>query len=1236
MKKIVGIEVIDPGSNPDVDSDFNTKIRGDAIQYVTDLYGNTASIVTFGTAAAKKAFKSMCTIYEIPFSEANKSASLIPGPSDGKEMKLEDIFNPFHERYSEAQDFRNAVSGEEWKPIIEGALAIEGRNSSTGVHACGIIISNHDLKNVAPIQVRQDDGLSVSQWKYPELEAIGLIKMDFLGLDTVDIIQNTVENIQKSGATPPNMLEIIHGDMNDPKTFELFSRGDTMGIFQLSGDGVRDLLRLMKPDNMEDIIATTALYRPGPMGMQTHMKYVNRKNGAEKVEYPIHPDFKGSPLEEILATTYGLAVYQEQVMQIANRVAGMTLQEGDDLRSAMGKKKVAVMEKMKPKFFSGAIANGYSEEAVTILWDTLAEFAKYGFNRCLHGRTRVVLENGRSTTIERLFKDFESSKKPIRILSMFEDGEIRPHQISRVVKTERKPVWTVKTAAGRQIKLSKEHRLLTIGGYGTIEDGTLAVGTELIVDGEKKVFRISEEDRTRRKNHITENNKTSVSRERSRQNLTKYQSQLTFEDRSAHQKAITSSNPERHTNGVKAAAEKVKWLWENDPEWQSRMLDANREVKRSLYNTGRGFGKTTVLSDGRIVDSIVESLAAEYLIERGVDFELHKKFEAIDGRIRETDFYADGIYFEMDGLGRGREYFENEKYGKDIPFVYLTPTNYIDEIDSALMRHNIKNGDKIVEIIPPKRSAVSGEEYTETMYDIEMENSGPANFIANGIVSHNSHSVAYGIMAYQSAYLKANYPKEFMAALLSQYADKKERVLEYLKESRRMGLKVGPLDINTSDVLISPAYSGKYDIVFGFSGAKAISESVAQIIVDERNANGDYTSVQDFMKRVGGKINKQAMESVALGGAFDSFGVSRRAVVEALPNFMASVKTKEKKGVSLFDKFGSSSEKSSTSVALSDERYTHEEMFKREADTLGLYLSGHPLSEVKNGLLRSRVSLVKDVLKTKRRAVFTVVGAITDLSSKSTRRGRMLSVTIDDGHSSDFLTARASREVIKAISKRNQRDNLMDLYRKGEVHIADEILQGATAPGVYPVPEIEKNGLYLMRISFRPAFATQPYFASIDAIRPLHLSDNGTLPYRIRISPETKAADLRDLKALAKKYPGETNIHVAEWRGLNVRRPDADPIFKYAVDLMRGEALHDDRKPREWPPEGKKPKITMIPRDLWDGDDHSFIEAVDASLRYKDTGLKISVTNESHIEFVDRFGFDCIDFGIPLEEMLGD
>lgn len=381
-KRIAKMEVIEAGSKPDIDTDFRVDTREHAIRYVSDLYGrdNVSSIITFQKLAAKGAFKKMCTIYQIPFAKANKVSATIPGPIEGLECTLEELLTPGSDRYNEGADFRAATAGEEWQDVLAGALRISSRVNGIGVHACGVLMSSKPLHENIPMLVRQKDGEVVSQWEYAHCEAAGLIKYDFLGLNNIDIISNAVQFIKKNGKTPPNMVDLIHGPMDNKKTFELFQRGETIGVFQFGSDMMIDYCRFLKPDRFDQLADATALGRPGPMGMQSHVKYAKRKLGEEKIT-PIHADFIGSPLDAILAPTQNLVVYQEQILKIANEISGMTLKEGDALRSAMGKKKVKVMAAMRPKFMAGGAANGHSQEAMTILWDTIAEFAKYGFNK---------------------------------------------------------------------------------------------------------------------------------------------------------------------------------------------------------------------------------------------------------------------------------------------------------------------------------------------------------------------------------------------------------------------------------------------------------------------------------------------------------------------------------------------------------------------------------------------------------------------------------------------------------------------------------------------------------------------------------------------------------------------------------------------------------------------------------------------------------------------------------------
>lgn len=371
--------VTTPGSPPDIDTDYHTGYIEQSIQHARDLYGeaNVAKIGTFQTYKPKASFKKLASLYSMPFADSNRLSGMLP--DSNVDYTFEDVYDEYSPLYPEFGEFRSLATGPEWRKVVDSARHLTGRISANSIHPCGVIISSHNLDRVVPIRYTEN-GEAVTQWEYSECESIGLIKIDFLKLDAIDLIQNTVKNIIRAGKKPPNMIAIAEGDMDDPKTYELFSAGNTFGVFQMGGEGVRELLRSMKPKSIHDIAATTALYRPGPMGMNSHTIYAERASGRQKMGVPIHEDFKGSPLEEILGLTYNVLVYQEQIMEIANRIAGFTLLEGDKLRKAVAKKKMDLMFSLQEKFVNGAMANGYSKEAVNLLWDTIVVFGSYGFN----------------------------------------------------------------------------------------------------------------------------------------------------------------------------------------------------------------------------------------------------------------------------------------------------------------------------------------------------------------------------------------------------------------------------------------------------------------------------------------------------------------------------------------------------------------------------------------------------------------------------------------------------------------------------------------------------------------------------------------------------------------------------------------------------------------------------------------------------------------------------------------
>jgi DNA polymerase-3 subunit alpha len=349
------------------------------IRYATEKYGEdrVAQIITYGTIKSKQSLKDATRVLGFPYAIGEKLTKALPPSVMGKDITLSGIFDSGDTRHGEAGEFRQLYETDpDSKRVVDLAKGLEGLKRQWGVHAAGVILSREPLLDVIPIHRREADGAIITQFDMGACEATGLLKMDFLGLRNLSVLDDALLNIKAN-----KDIDVVLEDLplSDQKTFELLSRGDTLGVFQLDGGPMRALLRSMSPDSFADISAVIALYRPGPMGENSHNNYADRKNGRKPVE-PIHPELS-EPLQEILGSTYGLIVYQEQVMAIAQKVAGFTLGRADLLRKAMGKKNKEILDKEYIPFEAGMKENGFSVSAIKRLWEVLIPFSDYAFNR---------------------------------------------------------------------------------------------------------------------------------------------------------------------------------------------------------------------------------------------------------------------------------------------------------------------------------------------------------------------------------------------------------------------------------------------------------------------------------------------------------------------------------------------------------------------------------------------------------------------------------------------------------------------------------------------------------------------------------------------------------------------------------------------------------------------------------------------------------------------------------------
>lgn len=392
-KIVTDYKIVDIGAAPDVDTDFIPSARSLVFKHCQEVYGenNITHIITRMPYKPRNAFKAICRISGVSPQEANAISESLPD-STSKDTLL----NVLDEKNDEYKGVRLQLNSK-LLDLMKKASRLEGRTSGTGVHACGVLISSKEICDVVPTAYKknphQDEDendmfvkdknevYQVSMFEYPEAESLGLIKMDFLGLDTLSLINDTVKLIKQYMNEDVNMQDIIDGNLDDADTYKIFQKGETNGIFQFTEQGVQEMLKKVQPSEFEELPAITAIYRPGPMSLGLHDDFAIRKHDESK-RIPFSKEFVNTPIDELTKNTFGAIVYQEQVMKIAQEAAGFTSKEADKMRKAMGKKKVEILNMLEPKFKDGIIEKTHcSEDTINEFWSQLLGFAQYGFNK---------------------------------------------------------------------------------------------------------------------------------------------------------------------------------------------------------------------------------------------------------------------------------------------------------------------------------------------------------------------------------------------------------------------------------------------------------------------------------------------------------------------------------------------------------------------------------------------------------------------------------------------------------------------------------------------------------------------------------------------------------------------------------------------------------------------------------------------------------------------------------------
>ncbi len=920
----------DRKSMPDIDTDFADDRRDEVIRYITTRFGAecVAQISTFGTMAAKAAVKDVGRALGVPYGDVERVAKLIPPKTNLRgAMEIPDIEALYK-------------SDEATRKLLDTARQLEDVKRHSSTHAAGVVISRHPLVEVTPLARVGKEGEEgqATQYDANVLEKVGLLKMDVLGLTTLTLIQRAVRNVERSRGVVIDPDEI---PLDDPTIYEMLSTGESAGIFQLESPPMRKVLRDLKPDRFTDIVAVVALYRPGPMNYID--QYVGRKNGTEKITY-LHPD-----LEPILGNTYGVIVYQDQVLRIALEIAGFRWGEADVLRKAMGKKLAEEMKKQQAAFEAGFSAltkweylqgedgvvsahqvpkPAYPVDLARAIWPLIETFAGYGFNKCLSAKTYLKLPDGTRIHLSAAYRH-----PPTEVMSMWPDGTIRPHRVERIVKTGRKALVRVTTQGGRIVVATPEHRLLTTDGYKMIAE--MSAGVELMTAPRRVMDRM----RAAPRESMTALNREPAQRERVRRRVAAYQRARPEADKVTHMKKMHELHPQIRRIGIAAAHARVRWLHANDPAWRQSQITMSLASVRACYDAGPGYGRCSTASNGMWCASVPEREMCEWLIAQGIDFSMHKVLPS--GRI--CDFYFSGIYWEMDGMDRKAQYFA-DKYG-DLPYVVVTPEDYRFVVEHHLAFAHAQNGDPIVSIEP------WGEGQT---YDVEMAADGPLNFLANEVVSHNSHAAAYAQLSCQTAYLKAKFPVEYVAALLSIETGSPDRMGVVLAEARRLGIVIKPPSVNHSD-LDFVVEDGA--VRYALQAVKNVGAGAIRSIVTARHKEGPFRDLDDFCRRVDWKfLNKRALESLMKAGALDMFGdpalddLAHRAVllgnVDRICAHAQKVERAAEVGqVSLFAAMGAAEAMAVPPLLLTTvQDIDQKKLLAWEKEMLGLYISEHPLA----------------------------------------------------------------------------------------------------------------------------------------------------------------------------------------------------------------------------------------------------------------------------------------------------
>ena len=1055
-------------SMPDFDVDFCMDKRERVIEYVQKKYGeqSVGQIATFAELKAKSVIKDVARALGIPPFESQIIANLIPNKTPAETYTIAESLT-IEPKLKARFDTEPKI-----KELLSQAMKLEGLTRHAGKHAAGIVISEGPLWDHVPVFKDGKTEGFITQYYKDDVEQAGLVKFDFLGLKTltvVDIAQTLIRaRPDQTEKTPTDRFDIAKILLDDKPSYQLMASGETKGVFQLESTGMQQLFKDLHPDNFEDIVAAVALYRPGPLGTGMVKDFVDCKHGRKPIA-KMH-----DKVDHLLAPTYGVIVYQEQVMQIAQALAGYSLGGADLLRRAMGKKKPEEMQKQKSTFIDGAKSIGVLEEDADRIFALLEFFAGYGFNKCLHGRTVISdAETGEQTTVEELFRN----RRPFTVHALGDDGKLRNRSVTDVMSNGRKPVFRLRTAQGKEIVATGNHPFRTFDGWTNLED--LRVDDRIAAPRHTRIsagITWPEHELIGLAGLIAEGN-------------TCHPSCLYFAGNDAalvedfaraaskfpNSVARTTKRPEREllevcvSTGVDARFTPGQVPWNARAQQPGgrpppRPLSGMFEWARSLGILGKKATEKRVPADVfRLVTTDLEvflgrlwagdgfianatqftpfyatsspGLATDVqalLLRLGIQSGVHRKAFKYRGTIKRGytvhlvgDDAAARFWLHIGPHCVGREgaaeRLRQSLVARGPSAVDSLPGEVraliAEELDARGTSWEQMSATAESPISPPRgrgvyRSKVAdvtealrskrladvgaSDVFWDRVVSIEPEGVAETydltvdvdhNFIADGLIVHNSHSAAYALITYQTAFLKAHYPVELLCGIMTSDRDKVDKVVRTIADARAMGVTVLPPDVNQSDidfkvVYTHPAGDKKIartaktavskdrngpQIRFGLGAVRGLGGSALEALLEARKEGGPFHDLFDFASRVDAKrINKGVFEALVQCGAFDttlaSQGITRAdafASIEiALERSRSASRDRERGQTNLFGLFDAAPKKTENGDAarpaaggyVISEPWDRREMLVREQKALGFFVSGHPLERYVKGL----------------------------------------------------------------------------------------------------------------------------------------------------------------------------------------------------------------------------------------------------------------------------------------------